>query len=182
MDPKQVLVNNLCEALKQLQRYLVLALVASLSLMLLQLSSIPLGGQMIQLPGVVTTVDVRIAKLILGAAHFLLGLLAIASIENAKNIALKINDQELRDAALSYPTVATDTDSWVRRPACLAPALFFLIALAAWTYKHPKREWAFVIAAFIFGVLPYLALMIRVEYFSDSSATAKADGTDNQTV
>jgi hypothetical protein len=181
MDPKQILVSNLCEALKQLQRYLVLALVASLSLMLLQLSSTPQSdGQMIQLPGIVTTVDVRMAKLILGAAHFILGLLAIASIENGRNIALKINDLQLRDAALSYPSVVTDADPWVRRPASLAPALFFLITLAVWTYKHPGRDWSSVIMAFSFGVLPYVVLMARVEHFSKFSATSKADGIDNK--
>ena len=183
MDPQQVFVSNLCEALKQLQRYLVLALVASFSLMLLQISSGPQGSvQMIQLPGLVTTVDVRMAKLILGAAHVFLCFLAIASAENARNIAARIENRALRDAALSYPNVATEADPGVRRPACLAPPLFFIIALAVWTYRHPEREWAFVITAFIFGVLPYAVLLNRVERLGKFSDEPGADGADNKTV
>jgi hypothetical protein len=120
-------------------------------------------------------------KAILAAAHFMLGALAIASIDNAKKIASRIKDPQVRDAALSYPNIATETDPWIRGLACLSPAAFFLIAVGVWTYRRPERDWVNVIMAFSFGVMPYVVLLHRAIHLSEVPDPSRPEGADSQT-
>lgn len=177
MDPQPVLVTNLCETLRQLQRYLVLAIVASLSLVVLQLlSSSESAGRVIQLPGLVTTVDVRTAKLLLVAAHMAFGLLTLATGERARKTFEKIHKPELRDAALSYPSIATEPDPFIRVSACLAPALLFLIMLVLeWSHQQSESAVQYYIFAIGFGVIPFVLLVTRVQFFAEPSTTGKVD-------
>ena len=164
MDTVDILVDNLREALRQIQRSVVFGLVASLSLMLLQLSTVTPGtAQPIQLPGLVVAVDSSIAKILLIVAHIVAGFMALASLEDARRVARSIKDRPVRDAALLYPNAVTNSDPMLRFPACLAPPLFFMVAVVAWELAQPEREWFHVIGAFSFGAIPYVAVAYRAK-------------------
>lgn len=179
MDTTDILIENLREALRQIQRSVVLGVVASLSLMLLQFSTASV--QPVQLPGPVVPVGPSTAKFILVAVHVVAGFMAFTSVEVARGIAREIKNDQMRDAALSYPSFATNSDPVVRVFTCLAPPLFFTIAIVAWaiTRRGEEDTWQFVIMAFVFGVPPYLAVFIWTRELIAPRATAVAyDLTD----
>lgn len=174
MDATDILIENLREALRQIQRSVVLGVVASLSLVLLQFSTAT--AQAVQLPGPVVPVGPSTAKIILVAVHVVAGFMALTSVEAARGIAREIKNDQMRDAALSYPSFATSSDPVVRVFTCLAPPFFFVIAIIAWaiTQRGEEDPWPFVIMAFAFGVLPYLAVFFWAKKLIAPRATEAA--------
>ena|SRR6266498_3981684 len=83
MDTTGVRVENLREALRQVQQFVVVGLAASFSLLFLQLST--KSGE-IQLPWPVVPVDLTTAKVLLGVAHIAAGFIAIGNVEVAKKL------------------------------------------------------------------------------------------------
>lgn len=158
MNVTDILIENLREALRQVQRSVVLGVVASLSLMLLQVSTAP--TEPIQLPGPVVPVDPTTAKIILGVVHVVAGFMAFASVQLATSTARAIKNDQVRDAALSYPNFATSSDPGVRVITCLAPPLFFMIAVVIWaaTQWGEQDLGQYVIIAVMLGVPPYVAV------------------------
>ena len=77
-------------------------------------------------------VETSVAKLLLGVAHIVAGLMAVASLEEAGRIARLAKGKEMRDAVLSYPSIATNPGLGVRVLAWLLPPLFFISAIIRW--------------------------------------------------
>jgi hypothetical protein len=175
MDVTDILIENLREALRQVQRSLVLGVVTSLSLMLLQVSTAP--AQPIQVPGPVVPVDPSTAKLILGAVYVVAGFMAYASIELATSTARAIKNDQLRDAALSFPSFTTSSDPGIRNLTCLAPPFFFMIAVVVWAVTQWGEEDLVqeVIMVVMLGVLPYVTLFYRTKQLIALRVTEVSD-------
>jgi len=163
MDVTDILIENLREALRQVQRFLVLGVVTSLSLMLLQVSTAP--AQPIQVPGPVVPVDPSTAKVILGAVYVATGFMAWASIDLATSTARAIKNDQLRDAALTFPSFTTSPDPGIRNLTCLVPPFFFMIAVVVWVVNQWGEEDLVqeVIFVVMLGVLPYVVLFSRTK-------------------
>jgi hypothetical protein len=161
-DVTKINIENLREALRQVQWSLTLGLTASLSLVLLQISALAPG--LTPTPGSVVPVDPVTAKLILGAVHIVAGFLAQASILEAIRIANNVTDSTIKKAALDYPSFATSRGLEVRTAVCLLPPLLFVIAVVWWAVTASgSNDWTgFVIFAICFGVAPYCG----VAYFT----------------
>jgi len=167
VDPEQILVENLRESLRLIQRYLLLGIAVSLSLLLLQLAaSSNATTDPVLIPGVVIAVDAEIAKLILVASHIAVGFMALIVTFRAKEIMEKIPRRELTEAVTTYPSIATSKEGPFRVVPALAPGLLFLFAILDWIYPQTNGSWvgwAYLGGALAMGVLPYcgLAFLLR---------------------
>jgi hypothetical protein len=166
LNVEQIRVDNLREALRLLQRCIVTALATSLSLLLLEFASSPSGVQQpaIQIPGLLVGVGASAAKLILFAAYSISGFVAFAAILHIKHIARSIVNNEVRDAALAFPTVTTMTDRGLAQVGILFPTLLFVIT--AIHYVHgiwpvDTDESGPAIGALLLGVMPYVGVVMQ---------------------
>lgn len=176
MDATAVLVENLREALRRVQWSVTVGLTASLSLLLLQFSTLAPGAT--QTPGPVVPVDQVTAKLLLVAAHVVAGFLALGSLWEAGRIAREIKDTPIREAALRYPSFATSPGLEVRLPASLLPPLLFVVAVARWavTASGNQDPVGFIIFAVFFGAVPYCALAYHTRKLIPAPARAGLGG------
>jgi hypothetical protein len=103
MDADKILVENLREALGASQRYVILAITASLSLLLLQLALVGSGGgpSPIELQGLVVATDPKVARIVLFGVVFILPAMAFSANSRANEIAGNITNKELGNAALT---------------------------------------------------------------------------------
>lgn len=164
VDPEQILVDNLRESLRLIQRYVLIGIAASLSLLLLQIAaSQGTITEPVTIPGLVIGVDPGMAKLILAATHIAVGFMALLVTLRAKEIMIRIIRDELTEAVTTYPSIAT-SDEWLLRivPA-LAPGVLFLVAIGKWLYPLTGEDWVYLGGSFAMGVVPYfgLAFMLR---------------------
>ena len=167
LSAEQIRVDNLREALRLLQRCIVTALAASLSLVLLETASPPPTGQppqTIQFPGLFVGLDSGVAKLIFFAAYLVASFVAFSTIAHAKSIARAIADREARNAVLTYPTVTTMTDRSLAGLSFAIPPILFLIGVAIYVHgiwpPTENQAWAAIVAS-LFGAMPYVGIYLQ---------------------
>jgi hypothetical protein len=109
LDKDEILVDNLRESLNFYQRSLVWAMTASAAFYVLTLS--PLQSISVlygQLSGTA-------ASLIALGLFFVLGILAGSALRNAEAVLSEMQvDSRIRDATLLYPSLATNTNGFIR--------------------------------------------------------------------
>jgi hypothetical protein len=158
-DADRILVDNLREALRQIQRLLATGLLASLIFLIIEVRSV----DVVQLPGGLPPVTKFIAEGVLMAAYWSVGIQAGLVAARAHRIAeVLTRSPELRAAVLTYPSVAT-TNAWgPRLAATLVPPILASVALVR--SETPPFEWFFVIVSVIGLVAPYAWLAYSLKH------------------
>src|SRR2546425_2644221 len=169
---EKVLVDNLKEALQQLQRYMVFGLGSSLFLLVLSSSHQQSGaGVEIKVPGdfIPGPVPLRMAAAIVVAAYWVAGVLAASAVFRPKRIVqlLRSNansyaegpkhNEKLVEAVLTYPSIPTTKRHAPRLMLSILLAILF-VAAAFQSGWRPNTLWTFVPELLL--VLPYLALTL----------------------
>jgi hypothetical protein len=135
VDPNQVLVSNLVEALQQLQRFIVIGLGASVSALALTGARAARGRVTVLGTSVAVVPDV--ARLILLAVCVQVGALASYAVESANLIAGQLRSAPaLLAAACTFPSVATSPYVGVRILAALLPFVFAMAAVVRSVRLH----------------------------------------------
>ena len=169
---EKVLVDNLKEAIQQLQRYMVFGLGSSLFLLVLSSSHQQSGaGVEIKVPGdfIPGPVPLGMAAAIVVAAYWVAGMLATIAAARPKRIVwlLRSNansyaegpkhNEKLLEAVLTYPSIPTTKVHAPRIILSILPAILF-IAAALQSGWRPNTLWTSVLVGWL--VLPYLALAL----------------------
>lgn len=177
VDVVEIQIDNLREALRLLQRCLVTALATSISLVLLEFAAIASGAQQptYQIPGVYVAVAAGTAKLILFVAYSASVFVAFSAILHIKHTARLIADAKIRDAVLSFPTIATMKDRSLTGFSIAIPPILFTIAAAHYIFfadpPVSSDPGNLVIGALVLGVFPYIAVFYHWRSgFSEDSA------------
>src|SRR5262245_27324239 len=161
MNAQDILVEHLREALRQLQRYLAAGLATALSLVLLALA--PAGPKApIAVPVIAIAAEPYLVKNLLLAVYIGAGFLCYSAVLDARKIATRITDKEIRAAAASFPTVATSADRGLRLTGTLSPALVFALFLAIDLYYAEARTLDKYLPLVLFGVMPYAGAVYEV--------------------
>ena len=164
MDPTPLHVENLREALRQIQRHVVVAIATATALAALELGlAVVRTEQGVGLQGLPFGVTARAAKLILAAVYMSATYLALGVAFQLKALAAAIADDRMRQAVLSYPSPITSPDSSVRVPATLAPGVIFALFTIAYWWHHRDRGADLPFFAAIMGCMPYGGLVYVVK-------------------
>lgn len=164
MDPTAILVENLTEALKQINVYVALGLATAVSALVLdRRPTQEEASDTVKVPGTFIPMDPDTAKLVLLGICFVAGLLASYSAESAGAVARMVQSTpELLEALCTYPSVAT-APIGIRVIAALLPVAFVLpIILRTWLplRKLAGEDVGGLIAGLGFFVAPYGALAL----------------------
>jgi hypothetical protein len=156
-EATKLLVENLIEALQQVQHYVVIGLGSSVAALALTGRSVT--GDHVAVPGVPVAVAPNIACAILLAVSFLVGAMASYAAETANLIAARLNAfPALLAAACTFPSVATSPYIGVRALAAILPLIFSAAAIVRLARPHqPGGRVGFLVL--LFGA-PYAALAL----------------------
>jgi hypothetical protein len=177
MDAEKILVDNLREALGASQRYFIFAITASLSLLLLELALIGGGSTAIELQGLVVATDPGIARMVLFGAIFILPVMAISANSRANKIAKKISNEELREAALTYPSLATEEEAWLRIGSAILPIVLTTFSQILRLFSQTEMNWSNFISGLLVVALPSLSLAYEIRSpVGSPSSSPKPDG------
>lgn len=159
-DAEKILVENLREALKGSQRYVLLTISAAMSLLLLQLATLRQGDAIepIGLPGLVVSANPSEVRMLLIGFIFILPAIATSANAHANEIAKKILDIDVRNAVLTYPSLATDTDPWIRRGSAFLPVVLVVFSQLLWFLSQTDRDWFDSILWSLMIVMPSIVL------------------------
>lgn len=169
-EADEIYVENLKEALNQLQRYLVVGLGAALFYFVLCLradaSSEPVT---LPVPGISISTDAAFARMTALVLTMVAGMLASWSAERAGRITAHITARaaenpvlrRVQEALRTYPSIATDTYPAARVVASLTPAV--LIVAGRWQFwGQPEFDFFdFCFATFVL-ISPYLTLFFQM--------------------
>ncbi len=134
MDPTAILVENLTEALKQINVYVALGLATAVSALVLDHRATQgESSDTVNVPGNFIPMDPDTAKLVLLGICFVAGIMALYSAESATAVAHTLQSTpDLLEALCTYPSVATAPIP-IRVVAALLPVAFVLpIILSTW--------------------------------------------------
>ena len=158
-----LLLKNLEDALNQAQRY-VISGCASAALFVVLVNDAPRllesGGTM-EVP-TLGPIDPRLAALVLMIAYIVFPLLAASALDHLKGLVADIKDQSLVEAALKRLSIATTTNSFLRRGAVLLPPVLLFSGYVVEQLRGatPVTVWAGV--GYLMFSLPYLCLLKKL--------------------
>ena len=161
MDAQTILVGNLQEALRQLQKYLAAGFATSLSLLLLAWApATPSDGAPVEISGFPIAVAGPLLEGLLIAIFMATGWLCYVSALDARKIASRINT-EFRAAAALFPTVVSSQDKGMRIIGAIMPAVIYAIYLVsdALDAEIPTFDKYWFLS--LFGIMPYVGLMLE---------------------
>src|SRR4030095_5676551 len=170
MDAQEILVENLREALRHLQRYLAVGFATSLSLVLLALAP-PEQNAPITVPVISIAAAPFLVKTLLVATYIGSGFLCYSTILDARKISIRISDKFVRSLAVSFPTVATSADRGLRLMGTILPSLIFILFLIIDLYYAETRPFQKYLMLKIFGVMPYVGVTYEANQPLDVEAT-----------
>lgn len=164
MAAEDILVDNLKEALKSSHNYIVLGTSTALFLLILVIQ---------ELQGTVINADVKVplielstgrsmAKLTAVVACFISGYMAYLAVSRIHRIRWRLRAwQDIRKAALTFPSIPTTNMAFVRVGAILLPALLYSAALVIIFRPWLKDKDMLVPAIFLILMLnlPYILLI-----------------------
>ena len=164
-DPQQVLIGNLTEAIRQVQRYSVVGLWTGISALALT----PGSGMIADPPASATPpgspipFDASTDRLLLLGTCFVVGALASYAAENANRIAARVAAfPELLEAVQLYPGVPTSPYPLVRFGAAALPALFGIAAVLVNAFQTASADRGAVWIACVVIASPYLTLGVEM--------------------
>lgn len=160
MQDQDVLrVQNTQEALRQIQRYTSVAVGAALALVLLEYAS---TSESVSVVGIPVPLEPSVAIVLLVSAYVVCGFLLYGSILQAKELAGRIRDPEIRELAFSLPTFATSGDAGIKWPAnLLAPGLFAIYVVLR-LFHDTERGFEEYFFLLVVGLAPYGGLVYQL--------------------
>jgi hypothetical protein len=167
MEPSAVLIENLTEALKQVNTYVALGSAAAVSALVIDLNRDDSSrSQPVTVPGGFIAMMPETAKRVLLGVYFTTGLMAYYAAESAVRISrlLQMNP-DLLEAACTYPSIGT-APIGMRVGAVLLPIAFVLPILYR-TWKRirivaPEEDVGGLIMMMGLSAVPYAALGISL--------------------
>jgi len=128
VDKDKILIENLRETLKQIQRYLILGLGSALILLSIIIQSPVLteSGAQVSLP-FIGLVDLAMGAFTLIIAGFVFGAIAVSGVNRVKQIILEITDEALAESALTFPTLITIRSRFLRIGVVVSPVFLLVI-------------------------------------------------------
>ena len=157
-DAREELVENLKEAIRLLQRYLVSSLMAAGAFAALAWAPVDVVQVDMQLP---VPISRDAALLLLGAVYVVTGLLASLTLERAKRIRLLLSqstDALLIEAVLMYPSIPTIKVHGPRVGLSLLPPVFVVAGIVKIFGNELFGLWS------IFGVLMLCVSPVLIAY------------------
>ena len=157
-DARKELVENLKEAIRLLQRYLVSSLMAAGAFAALAWAPVNVVQVQMQLP---VPVSRGIAIWVLGAVYFVTGLLASLTLARAKRICLLLvqsTDTYLIEAVLMYPSIPTMKVHGARVGLSLLPPALVVAGLVKIFGNELLAVWPIV------GVLMLCVVPVQMAY------------------
>jgi hypothetical protein len=157
VDPTSVLVDNLREALSQINLYITLGFVTAVSALVLEFPerlSHPDRSNGVQIPGGFIPMAAGHAQLLLFGTSFVAGLMGAYAAKSASVIVYRLRDApELLTAACTYSSVATASLGIPVIAAILPPILVALIFWHAWKrLKEPGLLYSFAVFGCVYVV------------------------------
>jgi len=163
---EKILSENLKEALRQFQTYLLWGIGSSLSFLILSITSYGSETITIPLPGFFASVNITFAKIIALAIAWIAGALATYQHELAVRIAVKLQkNMNLLHALLTFPSIATEYYPGVRFIAVSIPGIFILIG-SVYNRGEVQLEIFQFILLTLFLLTPYMVLMFMLTVLS----------------
>ena len=159
MDATELYVANLREALKQYDTFLRLALIASLTYMVLSYGGSSVTQAVSANPLVPIPLTERGLALLAFCAQFVFALLAANAYDMATMAGRRLlHSSQLLEAACGYPSFATSPTTWVRITAILVAPTFLLMSLIDEVRRGPTMSvfpaaWGFLILVLPYGLL-----------------------------
>jgi len=161
--PDKILADNLLEAFRQLQRYLVLGLGSALFYLLLaRANAAPSeSAAMVALPSGLLATDPRFASTLAITLYWGAGAFATWIVSRADRIVkeLKRRQPSALEALLTYPTLGTYRIHGPRLGAVLLPPI--LVVSAGFLYSQWKMS-SQSVALTAFLIIPYLVLTVQL--------------------
>jgi len=142
VDPQDLLVRNLIEALSQLERYTVLGLGSSISALVLS-RPVRYGGtdMSVTVPGTFVAIDRELARTLLLAFCVLMGAMGSYAATSVNAIGAGLGSPALLAAACSYPTVGSSPYVGVRFIAALLPLVLAGLAVIRGSTTEAAGSW-----------------------------------------
>lgn len=161
-DPVDILVENLKESFREIQRYIVLGIGSAFFFFLLMYSMPELlrKGGVVEIPGGFVPTEPRLVSLVMIVIYCISGLMTFSGIENLSLIVEKLkNHPETLEAVLTYPSVLTSSTPVVKVCAVALPPMLMILATQVKGAPPLLASWD-NIAFFIFPyVLPFWAIV-----------------------
>ena len=155
LDARKELVENLKEAIRLLQRYLVSSLMAAGAFAALAWAPVDVVQVEMQLP---VPISRGAALLLLGAVYFVTGLLASLTLARAKRICLLLRqstDSLLIEAVLMYPSIPTMKVHGPRVGLSLLPPVLLVAGIVKIFGNKLFALWP-IVGVFVLCVSPFL--------------------------
>ena len=159
MDAIELYVGNLREALKQYDTFLRLAIIASLTYMVLSYGGSSTTLAVSSNPLVPIPLSERGLALLAFCAQFVFALLAANAYDMATMAGRPLlHAPQLLEAACGYPSFATSPTTWVRISAILVAPLFLFVSLIDEVRRGAAvgvfpAAWGFLILVLPYGLL-----------------------------
>lgn len=154
-EARKELVENLKEAIRLLQRYLVSSLMAAGAFAALAWAPVDVVQVEMQLP---VPISRGAALLLLGAVYFVTGLLASLTLSRAKRICLSLRqstDPLLIEAVLMYPSIPTMKVHGPRVGLSLLPPVFVVAGIVKIFGNELFALWP-IVGVLLLCVSPFL--------------------------
>jgi hypothetical protein len=159
MDITALLVTNLLEGFKQLNTYLLLGLVASISALALERgATLPVKSETVTILGGFPALPRPTAQLLLVGIAFVAGLMASYSAEATSRIVTMLGTSPVRSAACTFPSVAT-APIGVPILASVLPVL--LIGIVLYRKWRSLREDGIMLMFLVF-MSPYIIVALEI--------------------
>lgn len=172
-----ILVENLIDALQQVQRYLLLGATSAALLLILTIDSPALlaAKDRVDVP-TLGKINPDTAAFVFMVGYVVFGILANAALTRVRNLRPMIQDPDLATAALLRFSFVTADSAFVRASASLVPPLLMVLGLFAELFRTGGRPFlgqdvAYLILGALVICAPYLLLAAAV--FSPLSASAR---------
>jgi len=165
MDPTTILIDNLHNALSQVNQYLALGLVSAISALVLDLPSVSKTqkAKEISVPGFVVKVPPYVAQLVLLGVYFVAGILGYFATKSTVTILSQL-PAPIMSAACTQASIATSAIVY-RVIAAVLPIVFVVLILLrvrtrlSAISQEDSRNTVALIGLFI---IPYLALLLAL--------------------
>ena len=158
-----ILIHNLRDALQQAQRYILWGILCSLLALLLSIDApqLTVSGGKVDLPHV-GTINPGSAAMILMVAYFVLGLLANSAISQIRKIITMIDKEFIAHYTLTYLSVVTISNGFIRLGAILLPPVL-LVATLVVEYVRGADLTPWSIVGILVFASPYIFLAYRLK-------------------
>lgn len=170
-DPSDLHVDNLREALRQCDSSLKLAILAALTLFVIDATNRGTTAEQLPANVLLGTLPVSYGTMALLAmgGQFVFALLAAGSLDAVSRALRHLkSDQRLLAAACAYPSFATSPSNTIQRGSLLLSPVLVFAAFGAELLRSGTKLSTFTVFGFLFVVSPYIWMFFQVSHLPDA--------------